>query len=117
LALINAVEVPRWDDLAGLPVEVVPGDEPGVCSVTTWAGDGDDATVTWDEQAGSVQVRWRSGNRVRLEATREGLSKVTVRDVGEHVEFHVWLRTDGFGGELVVEIGQHVGVTDTLLRV
>ncbi|WP_369372661.1 hypothetical protein AB1046_04275 [Promicromonospora sp. Populi] len=112
----NSVEVPRRDDLAGFPVEVVPGDEPGVCSVTAWAGDGDEATVTWDERAASVQVRWQSDKIVRLETTREALSKVSVRDIGESVEFHVWLRTDGLGGELVVEIGQNVSVRDTLLR-
>lgn len=114
--MINPVEVPRWDDLTGLPVDVLPGDGPGVCSVTAWAGDGDEATVTWDEQAVSAQVRWQSGSDTRLEITREGISKVSVRNVGDHVEFHVWLRADGFAGELVVEIGHHVSVTDALLR-
>lgn len=35
---------------------------------------------------------------------------------GERVEFHVWFRIDGLGGELVVDVSQRVVVTDTLLR-
>ena len=51
-------EVPQIADLAGLPVEVVPSDTPGVVSVTAWANDGAVLTLTWDEIAGSVSVRW-----------------------------------------------------------
>jgi hypothetical protein len=115
--MFDSIEVPRWDDMSGLPVEVVPGDESGVCSVTAWAGNGDDATVTWDEQARSVHVRWQSDNVARLTIAREMVSKVTIRDTGEHIEFHVWLRSDGLGGELIITIGTHIDVTDTLLRV
>lgn len=113
---MHPIEVPQLDDLAGLPVDVVPGDDPGVCSVTAWAGNGDDATVTWDELAGSAQIRWRSNGVVPLTISREAVSKVSVRNVGERVELHVWCRADGLGGELVVDIGQRVMVTDTLLR-
>jgi hypothetical protein len=114
--LFNSIEVPRPDDLEGLPVDVALGDEPGVCSVTTWADDGDDVTVTWDQLAGSVQVRWRSRDVDRLTLTREAASKVSVRYEGGQVEFHVWLRSDGLSGELVVIAGALVTVADTLLR-
>ena len=46
------LEVPHLSDLDGLSLTAVPGDEPGVVSVTAWANDGSIVTMTWDEIAG-----------------------------------------------------------------
>lgn len=112
--MIHPIEVPRPDHLAGLPVDAVPGRDPGVCSVTARAGEGDDATVIWNELAGPAPARWQSCGVVRLDARRSRRSPSAT--LGERVEFHVWFRIDGLGGELVVDIGQRVMVTDALLR-
>lgn len=108
--------MPHWDDLVGLPVDVRQGDEPWVCTVTAWAGDGDEVAVTWDAVAGSAHVRWTASQQARLVVEREGLAKVSVRDAGDHVEFHIWFNVEGIGGELTVDVGGSVSVADTLLR-
>ncbi|WP_265523125.1 hypothetical protein [Oerskovia flava] len=114
--MTGSVEVPGGDDLSGLPVDVSQGEEPWVRTITARAGDGDELTLTWDEVAASVHVRWSSSGRTRLEVYRECLTKVSVRDVGSCVELRVWCRDVELGGQLVAEIGERVVVTDTLLR-
>jgi hypothetical protein len=49
-----------------LDLEVGVTDAPGVVAVTATANDRDLVTLTWDEIAGSVSVRWLSGSQVRL---------------------------------------------------
>lgn len=110
------MDVPRLADLHGLPIEVVPSDEPGIVSVTSWANDGSVVTLTWDEAAGSVQVRWTEADEVRLLVERETVSKVTVREDRGQIEFWVWSDAGGLGGQLVVRVGDRVGVSDALLR-
>lgn len=110
------MEVPQLSDLDGLPVEVVSSEEPGVVSVTSWANDGSVVTVTWDEIAGSVQVRWTEADEERLVVEREMVSKVSVREDHGRIEFWIWSDAGVLGGELVVRVGDHVGVSDVLLR-
>jgi hypothetical protein len=109
-------EVPRLSDLDGLPVQVVSSNEPGVVSVTSRASDGSVVTLTWDESAGSVHVRWTEGDEERLLVERETASKVSVREDHGRIEFRVWSDTGGLGGQLVVRVGDHVCVSDALLR-
>jgi hypothetical protein len=110
------LEVPQLSDLDGLPVEVVTSDEPGVVSVTSWANDGSVVTFTWDEIAGSVHVRWTEADEERLLVERESASKVSVRENRGQIEFWVWSDAGGLGGQLVVRVGDHVGVSDVVLR-
>jgi hypothetical protein len=110
------LEVPQLADLAGLPVEVTTLDAPGTVSVTAWANDGAVVTLTWDEIAGSVSVRWVEHGTERLALERESVSKVSVRGERDRVEFWVWLAADGLGGQLVVRVGEHVGLVDAILR-
>lgn len=110
------MEVPRLSDLDGLPVETVPAEEPGVVSVTSWANDGSVVTLTWDESGGSVQVRWTQTEEVRLLVEREAVSKISVREKRGGIEFWVWVDGEGIGGQLVVRVGDHVDVSDALLR-
>ncbi|MFT4296058.1 MAG: hypothetical protein QM582_11670 [Micropruina sp.] len=110
------MEVPRLSELDGLPVDVVPGDEPGVVSVTSWADDGSVVTLTWDETAGSVHVRWLEAEEERLLVERETASKISVRENHGQIEFWVWSDAGGLGGQLVIRVGDHVSVSDALLR-
>lgn len=110
------LEVPRLSDLDELPVDVVPAEEPGVVSVTSWANDGSVVTLTWDETAGSVQVRWAEAEEERLLVVRETASKVSVRENHGQIEFWVWSDSEGLGGQLVVRVGDRVRVSDALLR-
>lgn len=110
------MEVPQLADLDGLPVEVVRAEEPGVVSVTGWANDGSVVTLTWDETAGSVHVRWTEAGEERLLFEREMASRVSVRENHGQIEFWVWSDAGGLGGRLVVRVGDHVGVSDALLR-
>lgn len=110
------MEVPRLSDLDGLPVEIVSSEEPGVVSVTSWANDGSVVTLTWDETAGSVHVRWAEADEERLVLEREMASKVSVREDRGRIEFWIWSDAGGLGGQLVVRVGDHVGVSDALLR-
>ena len=111
------LEVPRTTDLDGLPVDVASSDELGVVAVTASAGDGAVVTLTWNEIAGSVSLRWIEAGDERLALEREIATKVTVREeYGQVVEFRVWSEADGLGGQLVVRVGKHVGVSDALLR-
>ena len=41
---------------------------------------------------------------------------MSVRDEHGQVEFWIWSRVDGLGGELVLRIVDHATVTHTLLR-
>lgn len=110
------MDVPRLADLHGLPIDVVPSEEPGVVSVTSWANDGSVVTLTWDETAASVHVRWMEVDEVRLVVEREMVSKVSIRHDRGEIEFWVWLDAGGLGGQLVVRVGDRVGVVDALLR-
>ena len=110
------LEAPRISDLDGLPVEVVAADEPGVVSVTTWANDGSVVTLTWDEMAGSVHLRWTDADEERLVVERESASRVSVRENHGQIEFWVWSDAGGLGGQLVVRVAEHVCVSDALLR-
>ena len=110
------IEVPRLSDLDGLPVETVPAEVPGVVSVTGWANDGSVITLTWDETAGSVHVCRTQTEEVRLLVEREAVSKISVRESHGGIEFWVWVDGGGIGGQLVVRVGDHVDVSDTLLR-
>lgn len=85
--------------------------------MTAWAGDGGAVTLTWDEIAGSASVRWVDGSQERLVLERESASKISVRAEGGCVQFRVWSRWQGLGGELVVQVGAGVSVRDSLLRV
>jgi hypothetical protein len=110
-------EVPHLDDLSDLAVAIEPSEQPGVVSLTAWAGDGSSVTLTWDEIAGSVSVRWVEGDQERLVLERETASKVSVRAEGASLQFHVWSYSQDLGGKLVVRIGEGVSVRDVLLRV
>lgn len=110
------LEVPHLSDLDGLSLTAVPGDEPGVVSVTAWANDGSIVTMTWDEIAGSVHVRWVEAEGDRLVITRETASKVSVRDERGQIEFWIWTESPEVGGQLVVRVGDRVRVSDAILR-
>lgn len=110
------LEVPRIADLNLLPVEVSKPGDPGVVSVTSWASDGAVVTLTWDEIAGSVSIRWLDAEGERMFLERETASKVSIRDERGQIEFWVWSEAAGLGGQLVVRIGEHVAVSDVLLR-
>jgi hypothetical protein len=111
------LEVPRLEDLSDLGIAVDPSDQPGVVSLVAWANDGSTVTLTWDEIAGSASVRWLDGDVVRLALERETPVKISVRDERGVIEFRVWSRWEGLGGELFVQVGEHVAVRDTLLRI
>lgn len=111
------LEVPRLGDLSGLGIAVEPSDQSGVVSLVARANDGCTVTLTWDEIAGSVSIRWLDGAVVRLAVERETPVKISVRDERGVIEFRVWSRWEGLGGELVVQVGEHVSVRDTLLRI
>lgn len=109
-------EVPLLSDLNGLPLEVVALEEPGAVSVTAWANDGAVVMLIWDTIAASVHLRWVEAEEVRLTITREGLSKVSVREERGQIEFWVWSDAIDFGGQLVVRVGDRVNVSDAILR-
>lgn len=110
------LEVPRLSDLDDIPIEVVLSDEPGVVSLRAWANDGAVVTLTWDEIARSVHVTWLEATDERMRVEREAASKVSVRETAGQVEFRVWIDGAGLGGQLTVRVGDHVSVSDVLLR-
>ena len=111
----SRLEVPHLTDLDEDRVDVV-SHEAGVASVTAQARDGDLVTLTWDELACSVHVRWMSGSHERLTLERETASKVSVRVDHDQVQFHVWSEANDLRGKLVVRIGGLVEVIDALLE-
>lgn len=112
----SPLEVPQIVDLVGLPIEVVPLDSPGVVSVTAWANAGAVVTLTWDEIAGSVMLRWIEAGKERLVLEREAASKISVREEGGQVLFRVWFDAGDVGGQLVVWVGEAIAVSDVILR-
>lgn len=110
------LEVPRREDLSDIGVGVETSDQPWVVSLVAWANGGNTVTLTWDETAGSASIRWLNGDEERLVLEREAPVKISVRDKRGVIEFHVWSRWEGMAGELIVRVGQHVSVHDTLLR-
>ncbi len=110
------LEVPRLEDLSDVGVVIETSDQPWVVSLVAWANDGSTVTLTWDEIAGSASIRWLYGDEVRLVLERETPVKVSVRDERGVIEFHVWSCWEGMAGELIVRVGEHVSVHDTLLR-
>lgn len=115
-ASLRLLEVPPTDAMRQLPVDVVVPSPPGAISVTAWANDGDSVTLTWDEIAGSAHLRWLVGNRSQLVLERETVIKIAVREVATQIEFSVLSRSSDVGGELVVRTGDHVTVSDVILR-
>lgn len=110
------LEVPLDEDLAELPLEVLSGESLGVSTVLAVAGDGSELSVTWDEIACSVTVRWRSEGTDRLVMTRETATQVTIRDERDHTDFRIRSESDELTGELVIGVGSVVTVSDALLR-
>ena len=110
------MEVPQVSDLGDLPVDVVSSHEVGVVSVTSWADDGSVVTLTWDETAGSVHVRWTEADEERLVVEREAVSKVSVREDHGRIEFWIWSDGGDLGGQMVIRVGGRVGFSDALLR-
>ncbi|MFD2469078.1 hypothetical protein [Amycolatopsis silviterrae] len=111
------LEVPNVSDLDEYPVEVVLADEPGVVNVKASAHDGSSVALTWDVTAGSARICWKRADDVQWIVEREGLSKISVREERDRIEFWIWSGGYGFRGELVVRIGKHVYISDVLLRV
>jgi hypothetical protein len=110
------MEVPRAVDLIGLPLEVIATSEPGVVSLIGKSPDGSAVTLTWDEAAGSVHLRWTCFDTDLLIVERECVSKISVRQEKDDVQYWIWLDVDGVGGQLVVTLGDVVTVSDSLLR-
>ena len=115
--MINRLlEVPRIDDLADVPVTIVPGSNPGVASMTAESDKGAVVTLTWDIIACSVTIRWIENDLEVLTLYRETATKVAVSDQEGWVSFSVWSRTDDVGGFLLMRVGKTVTLTDELLR-
>jgi hypothetical protein len=110
------LQVPDLSEIGHLPVDVVQLVEPGVVAVTAWANDGDAVTVTWDDVAASIHVRWVVGEQDRALIERETSTTVSIRGERGVVEFRIWSEMSGFSGELVVRVGEHVTITDALLH-
>jgi hypothetical protein len=72
------------------------------------AGDGSSVILTWDEMAGSTRIWWVDAGHERLAVEREAASKISVRSEGGNAPFHVWSRSQGLGGELVIRVGEGV---------
>lgn len=112
----SPLEVPLLVDLEGLPIEVAPQDAPGVVSVRATALDGSVVTITWDEIAGSVMLRWHQAGSERLVIARESITKVSIREELGQVVFRVWLDAGDVGGQLSIFVGEVVVVSDVILR-
>jgi len=84
--------------------------------VTAWAKDGDTVKLTWEEVAGSVGVRWLHADDERLSLERESASKVSIREEQGRGEFRIWSEAPGLAGQLVIRVGDHVSVSDAILR-
>ncbi|MFD4960267.1 hypothetical protein [Microbacterium sp. NPDC058389] len=112
----EALEIPVVEDLIELGLEVDRHEEPWVVTATAWAADGSGVALTWDESARSVAVRWfdDAGDRARLE--RETATKVSVRKQDDGtIEFRVWMRSADLDGELLIQVGRRVTLSDALL--
>ena len=110
------MEVPQLSDLDDLPVEVVDSEQARVISVTSRSNDGSVVTLTWDEVASSIHLRWTEADRERLVLEREMISKVSVRDNHGQTEFWIWSSASDLGGQLVVRVSDQVSISDSLLR-
>ena len=84
--------------------------------MTAFSIDGDVVTLSWDENAASVHVRWLSADEERVVLERETASKVSIRGEKRHVQFWIWSRSEGLSGQLVVRIGDRVTVSDAILQ-
>lgn len=115
--MTSVLEVPQASDLDGLPVEFVTDEETTVVTVTSRAGDGSTVTLSWNEIARSVHLRWSAAGHSRFIVERETASKVSIREHRGGVEFRVWSASPGVGGQLVVRVDDRVTVEDALLRV
>ena len=110
------LEVPSLTELADLPVNVVPMDEPGVVAVTAHADDGDAVTITWDEFARSVTIRWMTSDVERVRVERELATRVSVIQNKGAIEFRSWMRTSDTGGQFLVRVADRVSLSDAILR-
>lgn len=107
--------MPNLSDIETLGLEVMQLDDTGVVSVSLSATDGATVTLTWDEIACSVAIRWMDNDVERLRIEREAVSKVAVSEDGGIVKFQAWMSHGNIKGRLVVRVGQQVSVDDTIL--
>lgn len=112
----EGLDVPQADDVRDLALEWARSDKPWVTAVTAWANDGGVVTVTWDEVARSVHVRWVEAGEDRLLLERETATKVSISGDSGLVEFHIWSEVTGLAGHLALRVGRTVTITDALLR-
>ncbi|MDR6689049.1 hypothetical protein J2Y41_004653 [Arthrobacter sp. 1088] len=110
------LEVPQITDLHNLPLDVVNLDSPGVVRISGLANDGSTVDLTWDELALSVRIRLVDGGQERLVIERETALKVSINKEDDQVLFSLWSEWQGTSGKLTVRIGEHVSITDLLLR-
>lgn len=71
------LEVPQRDDVRDLGIEWTTLEQPWIVAVSVSANDGSVVTLTWDEIASSVQVRWSHGLKDRLVLEREAATRVS----------------------------------------
>lgn len=112
----QTLETPDIDDLTALGVEVRRVEHPWVVEATSVAADGATVSVTWDEVANSVNVRWQKREDVFLVVEREMITKISASDVGGVIEFRIVTDAGELGGNLTVRVGTSVTVSDALLR-
>jgi len=110
------LDVPLDEDLALLPLEVLAGDEPWICTVTTTELNENRVSLTWDRVACTISIRWHSNGSTILTMVREAVTAVTIESQAGVLVFRIKCETDGLLGLLEVRASTTVTVTDTLLR-
>lgn len=112
----SSLELPSISELSHLKVAIAPQDELGVVAVTANAEDGDSVTLTWDEVARSVTIRWMTNGVERVRIERELATKVSILEDRDAVEFRSWIRASDVDGHLLVRVANRVTISDSILR-
>ncbi|ALE05823.1 hypothetical protein AL755_10655 [Arthrobacter sp. ERGS1:01] len=110
------LDVPLDEDLALLPLEVVVGEEPWICTMSTTEFNENRVSLSWDRVACSISIRWHSNETTILTMDRDFVTVVTIESQAGVLVFRIRCETDGLVGLLEVRASTTVTVTDSLLR-
>ena len=118
--MIGRLQVPDLSDLEDLGIDVERGEEPWQVYLKVQAKDGSRVELSWDELTASVSVSLHEGEREILSIYREEIRSMPVnRNRGclyFSVETYSERRKDAaLAGTLLIEVGERVSVSDTLL--
>ena len=112
------LQVPEVSDLEEMGINVKRGEEPWEVYVKVQAEDGSRVDLSWSEVAADASVSWMVGERELFRSYRQQVEMISVNRHLGRLYFTIKTvseRVRHGGATLIVEVGEHVSVRDSVI--